>query len=236
MRKITKLYKIFRQPRYYKALFSGVAAAVEHESLLRSICCKTIIDIGANRGQFSLVARHCFRDAQIFAFEPLSKPCEKFRTLFSDDKNVILHDVAVGPENGSVVIHISARDDSSSLLPITALQEALFPGTNEKTTESIRVRLLDAMIRPAQITTPAMLKLDVQGYELQALKGCENLLRKFQYVYAECSFVELYQGQALADEVISFLHPKGFALDGVYNTDYDLSGRAIQSDLLFRKE
>ncbi|MGH9448085.1 MAG: FkbM family methyltransferase [Terriglobia bacterium] len=48
-----------------------------------------------------------------------------------------------------------------------------------------------------------LFKLNVQGHELEALKACEDLLDRFAYVYVECSFMELYKGQALADEVIA---------------------------------
>jgi hypothetical protein len=52
-------------------------------------------------------------------------------------------------------------------------------------------------------------------------------------VYAECSFVELYASQALADEVIAWLRERGLSLRGVHNMDYDRGGRAIQADFLF---
>ena len=53
-------------------------------------------------------------------------------------------------------------------------------------------------------------------------------------MYAECSFVELYGGQALADEVIIWLHDKGYRLKGVFNINYDNTGCAIQADFLFK--
>jgi len=81
--------------------------------------------------------------------------------------------------------------------------------------------------------SPALLKLDVQGFELEALKGCEDLLHCFAWVYAECSFVELYEGQALADGVIAWLRERGCVLSGVYNMTYDKQGRAVQADFLF---
>lgn len=72
-----------------------------------------------------------------------------------------LMEAAVGPQAGEARIHVSARDDSSSLLPITARQSALFPGT-----ATIRVlRLVDAL-PAAEIAAPALLKLDVQGFEM----------------------------------------------------------------------
>ena len=132
MKKIVKACKILRRAEYYKAFFSGVAAAVEHEVLLKNIFCKTIIDIGANRGQFSLVARHCFKDAQIFAFEPLPQPFKVLRNIFVHDRMVTLYQMAIGSASISQQMHISQRDDSSSLLPITELQNKVFPGTKEK--------------------------------------------------------------------------------------------------------
>ncbi|WP_461441697.1 FkbM family methyltransferase [Metallibacterium sp.] len=89
------------------------------------------------------------------------------------------------------------------------------------------------VIKPEQIIAPALLKLEVQGYELQALRGCEALLDRFQYVYCECSFVELYAGQALADAVISWLRERGLRLISVYNMANEEDGRAVQADFLF---
>ena len=131
-------------------------------------------------------------------------------------------------------IHVSRQDDSSSLLPITSLQNKLFPGTGEKEVRTIKVRPLDAVLDRKDIEKPAFLKLDVQGFERQALEGCKSLLPLFSYVYVECSFVELYSGQSLAHEIISYLDNCGFALSGIYNLSYDKSGKAIQGDFLFK--
>jgi hypothetical protein len=130
-------------------------------------------------------------------------------------------------------MHISGRDDSSSLLPIGERQAATFPGTEEVGTATIEVAPLDCFISATEIEPRALLKLDVQGYELQALQGCESLLDRFAYVYAECSFVELYAGQALAHEVVAWLEARGFRLSGTHNMTYDASGREVQADFLF---
>lgn len=149
--------------------------------------------------------------------------------MFAEDDRSTQVEAAVGPQSGDAEIHLSERDDSSSLLPIAERQDGLFPGT-----ANIRVvRLVDAL--PAEeITTPALLKLDVQGFELQALEGSEDVLPRFDWVYVECLFVELYAGPALADEVIAWLHERGFRWVGVFNMTYDAAGRAIQADFLFR--
>ncbi len=233
--KLDKFTKILPDPYLFSALLLGVAAGIEHRSALQGLTCQFVVDIGANRGQFTLVARKYFPGAKIISFEPLFEPAAIFRRLFSKDPKIILHELAIGPNDGEMTIHVSCEDDSSSLLPITTLQNKLFPGTDEKEVRTIRVKRLDAVLDPEEIERPALLKLDVQGFERQALEGCRLLLPLFSYVYVECSFVELYAGQVLAHEVITFLGDFKFVLSGVYNLSYDKRGRAIQGDFLFQK-
>ena len=236
MKRAKKLMDILIRPRLAIVLLHlGVTASVEHTKALHDLKSKTVVDIGANRGQFSLLARELFPEARIIAFEPLPGPAATFQRVFANDSRVRVHNIAIGPESTHTTIHVSARDDSSSLLPITETQSRIFPGTQETGTTAVEVRRLDEVLKPDEITAPALLKLDVQGYELEALRGCEALLQNFAYVYAECSFMELYKGQALADEVIAWLRERGFALSGVYNMAYDKSGKAVQADFLFQR-
>ena len=235
MAKARKLTGILAVPAWREALRRHrVAAGVEHVRVLRNLgpLCM-VVDIGANRGQFALAARHCFPHARIVSFEPLAGPAALWRAVFAGDARATLVEAAVGPEPGAAEIHLSARDDSSSLLPITARQNALFPGTAEAGTATIRVVRLTDALPAADIEAPALLKLDVQGFELQALAGCEALLDRFEWVYVECSFVELYAGQSFADEVIAWLRERGLRLAGVYHMTYDSDGRAVQADFLF---
>ncbi|MGH8461577.1 MAG: FkbM family methyltransferase [Stenotrophobium sp.] len=227
---------LLRQPQHWKALLQGVAASVEHDHL-RASCpgVNTIIDIGANKGQFSLEARKCFPSARIISFEPMPAAAAKFRSLFSGDSRVDLHQVAIGAASALAEMHLSARDDSSSLLPILELQNSIFPGTGEIGTIQVEVKPLHAVVTADELQSPALLKLDVQGFELDALKGCESLLSKFEHIYLELSFVELYGGQALADEILLYLQQRSFVLSGVYNLSYDAVGRAIQGDFHLRQ-
>lgn len=236
--KASKLGRILALPALRSALFAHrVAAGVEHASALRDMqSVSTVVDIGANRGQFALAVRVHFPAAVIFSFEPLALPAKVYRGVFQGDEKAKLFESAIGPAHGESDIHLSARDDSSSLLPIAAQQSALFPGTAEVGVQRIRVARLSEHLPPEGIEEPALLKVDVQGFELQALAGCEDLLARFTWVYAECSFVELYSGQAFADEVIAWLRERGFALRGVYNMAYDKQGRAVQADFLFQQQ
>ena len=201
--------------------------------MLGNIDCLSVVDIGANRGQFALMSRYSFPTAKIISFEPLPKPAALFQKVFSEDNNTIFHLAAIGSKSEQSLMHVSAKDDSSSLLPISSLQEKIFPGTNEIDTVNVRVALLEDFIDESNIVEPALLKLDVQGYELEALLGCSSLLHKFKWVYCECSFVELYEEQKLAADVIDWLSNKGYQLKGIYNPIYEHNGQAVQADFLF---
>ena len=78
------------------------------------------------------------------------------------------------------------------------------------------------------------MKVDVQGYELEALRGCEDLLHRFEFAIVECSFLELYEGQALAHEIIQYLDAHGLVLRNVYNIAYH-NGKAIQGEFAFTR-
>jgi FkbM family methyltransferase len=235
--KVGKLAKVMAVPLWRRALLRhGVAAGVEHRVVLRNLGpVATVLDIGANRGQFALAARQCFPDASIHSFEPLADPAGDFLRVFAADENTCLHRVAIGPRAGEALMHVSRRDDSSSLLPISREQERVFPGTGSIGTRTIAISTLGAVGRLPTLVSPILLKIDVQGYELDALVGCEDLLEKFEWIYVECSFVELYEGQAYADQVIAWLRERGFALVGIYNASYDGGGLAVQADFLFRR-
>lgn len=232
--RLAKSIGLLSSKHYAWALLkNGVAAAVEHRALLRSMpVVHTFLDIGADRGQFALVAHESHPNATILSFEP--RPAPKFLELFRDVRQVRLHQVAVSPQRGSVQMNISAREDSSSLLPISQTQTKIFPGTEQSGTAEVKCAPLTDFVGIDDLAGVVFAKIDVQGFELEVLKACEDVLARFSYIYIECSFIELYEGQPLAHEVTDWLHSRGFRLAGAYNTFYNQNGEAVQADLLFQ--
>ncbi len=130
-------------------------------------------------------------------------------------------------------MHVAADDDSSSLLPIGEKQASEF-GTRERSQRQVAVSTLRDYLSPS-LARPLLLKIDVQGSELGVLAGAGERLSIVDEILSECSFVALYDGQALADEVVCYLRERGFVLAGVFGVTRAADGNCLQADLLFRR-
>lgn len=232
-RRCGKAVGLLPNPIFRQGLRKGVAAAIEHEALIRALDVAMLVDVGANVGQFSLLVRATHPRARIYAFEPLPVAVEKFREVLPPSAQVTLFASAIGAHAGSSEMHVARKHDSSSLLPMTAQLVRIFPGTKRIGSVTVPVNPLDALITAAELVEPALLKIDVQGGELEVLRGCESLLSRFRYIYVELSFVELYAGQPLCHEVLRHLEEKGFVLAAVNNLTHDRHGLPVQADFLF---
>jgi FkbM family methyltransferase len=227
-----KAWFALTRPCCWRALRTGVAPSIEHGALLREVQCDLLLDVGANRGQFSLMARLIHPELPIHAYEPLPSEAAMYRQVLGADRRVSLHEFALGAECGTAELHVSGSPDSSSLLPIGHLQAQHFPGTEEVKRTRVPVVTLDTLASHWQSASRALLKLDVQGFELQVLRGARNALHHCGYVYAECSNVALYCRQALFPEVAGFLGSEGFTLIRRLN-EYWADDELIQADYLF---
>ncbi len=229
-----KLALIFSTPSYRRALRHGVAASTEHHYDPVPPHIRTVIDVGANRGQFALIARHRWPAARLICFEPLPEPIAVLRRVLGENADVEIVQAAASAGAGTATIHVSRRDDASSLLAITSRQSATFPGTQEIAAMEVPTTSLDHHLGGG-IARPALLKLDVQGFELEVLRGAERTLSSIDFVLVECSFEEFYAGQATADDVVRFLHGHGFALLSGTGPSVDRHGVVLQIDFIFAR-
>lgn len=229
LRRAAKLAHLVRTPEYVRAAFNGVFAAIEHEAALNEILLlRTVIDIGAHRGQFSLVARRRFPHAAILAFEPQARARRKYRSVFGNSAQLFPY--AIGRCSGSAVLNVPAYSGSASLLPISAAQFEMFPETGEISYEPVEVRRLDELVHLDRIARPSLLKIDVQGYELEILRAID--LSNIDNLIVEASCVECYEGQPLIGEVRQFLHDSGFVISAECNPLFGADGTLAQVDIV----
>lgn len=232
--RVRKLIFALTHPVCWRPLRLGVAPSIEHHEVLKSVSAEGIIDVGANRGQFSLECRVWKPDVPIVAFEPIPAMARVYRQVHGGCSHVELIESALGEANGTAELHVSREADSSSILPIGERQAALFPNTHEIGTLSVSVNRLDDYGERWQGRKDLLLKIDVQGFELSVLRGAVETLKKCRYVYVECSEVELYDGQALRSDVSQFLRDSGFVENGVFNQHF-YQTKLIQADYLFSR-
>jgi FkbM family methyltransferase len=231
-RRARKLLQLATDRRFRAGLRYGVAATIEHVGALAGRDFASVVDVGANRGQFTLFAAGLYPQARILAFEPLPAPYAVLARIAARHDRIQAFRTAIGPRTARARMHVMHPEDCSSLLAPSGRQTEIFPQTRIAGTLAVDMAPLHAFVGPGDLCAPALLKLDVQGFELAALEGCASLLDRFAALYVECSFVPLYADQPLADEVLAHLRQQGFRLAGVYHLAHDRAGRAVQADFL----
>lgn len=182
---------------------------------------KTVIDIGANEGRFSEEMRALFPDAHIYAFEPLASCAKRIKERMVGDARFTLFPVALGDEDGETTIRHSAFHPSSSLLPMAALHERLYPKSKDYTVEKISIKRLDVLLADQKLQGPVLVKIDVQGYEDKVIGGGTAVLSKADLVIVETSFVTLYEGQPLFGDIYEALRALGFSYAGNREQHFD---------------
>ncbi len=232
--RIQKLATSLMRPRCWRALSHGVAPAIEHLPILKTLRVDGVIDVGANRGQFSLTCRIALPNVPILAFEPIPGEASTYKSIHGSTSGIELVQCALGDTESQAEFHLSQSLDSSSLLPIGQRQRELFPETAESGTIKVDVKTLDHFLPNMAGRTKQLLKIDVQGFELGVLKGATRTLANCSYVYSECSEVPLYEGQALRPAVAQYLAGFGFRESGSFNHQYDGS-ELIQADYLYAR-
>lgn len=203
---------------------------------MKELNVKTILDIGANTGQFAATARNIFPNAGIYSFEPLPNCYAAIKENFKDDKNVTVFPFALGDKEEVVEINENDFSPSSSLLDMLDLHKEALPVTAKHHKISIQVKRLDDFEKEIVLQKPVLIKMDVQGYENKVIAGGEKILNDADFLIIELSFVPLYDKQPLFDDIYMLLKNKGFELRGCYNAFTNIkTGAVLQSDGFFVK-
>jgi FkbM family methyltransferase len=198
---------------------------------------KTVLDIGANTGQFAVQARGALPEAYIYSFEPLKECFDKIKTTFKNDDKFEAFNFALGDKKEEVVMNKSAYSPSSSLLPMAESHKKLFPHTKEHTPESIEVRKLDDAAQGMDLESEILIKVDVQGFEDKVITGGMETFKRAKGIIIENSFIELYEGQPLFDDIYTKLKSLGFSYLGSAEQKIDKqTGRVVSEDSIFFKQ
>jgi FkbM family methyltransferase len=198
----------------------------------------TVVDVGANAGQFGARIRAAGYRRRIVSFEPLSKAFDALARTVATDSRWECHKLALGAQPGRAQLNVSGDLEASSVLQMLDRHLRHCPASAYVGVEEVEVATLDGLSRSVLPTDErTYLKLDVQGYELEVLRGAEELLDRIELVEAELSLVPLYDSGPLYREVIDYLDQRGFRLISVEGiTEEPDTGHMLQLDAVFAKE
>lgn len=207
--------------------------------VIRSQSIDTVIDVGANSGQFASTLRFCGFQGDILSFEPLPDAYRKLERVSSADSRWRIHDrCAVGDTTGSAVINVAGNSVSSSLLPMTEAHSSAASESRYVDTLAVPVIRLDEVAEDYALgSSRCLLKIDAQGFEWQVLDGARITLGSCQAVICELSLVHLYEGQRLWLDVIERFSQSGFVLWALQRGFVDkATGRSLQMDGIFVRD
>lgn len=236
LKKLFYLIFSFNYSVYRNFFLYRLVPSYEHNSFIRSIDKPDlIIDVGLNKGQFTSLVNLYFRDTKIIGFEPLSKDFAIAEKALKSHKNINIYQYAIGDKKENKLINISKSSDSSSYLSQTPLQSKIFDGTEPSfLKEETKIRTIDSFDINFKSFKKALLKIDVQGYELKVLRGMKDKLKVIGDIYVECSFIQLYENQCLYDDIKSYLSLYNFVEFKRYNEHY-YNNKLVQADIHFKK-
>lgn len=199
-----------------------------------------VFDIGANKGQYAMGIIDAGYKNRIVSFEPLSAV---HRIIENESKKYANWQVAprcaIGAVKEEIKINISANSVSSTLLNMLDSHIEGAPESRIIGKEKVQVFPLDE-IGPDYIgdAKNIFLKIDVQGFEQEVLKGAQSMITKSKGVEMEISLVPLYEKQDwLLPQILQYMEQKGFQLTSIVPafTDHK-TGKVLQCNGIFYKK
>ncbi len=239
--RILKYLEVILAPGGVRAILTwpkfSIASFKMISSLARQgIIPRTVIDVGANVGQFTIAAAMTFPDVEIHSFEPIPECVAVLKGNTQALSVVKVYPVALGERIDRCRFRVNSHSQSSSMLTLAKSHLDAFPNEREVRTIDVEMTTLDAVFADVELKSPILLKLDVQGYEAKTIAGGLRTLKRCDYVVMEASLQPMYEGELRFTEILSlmmqqgyeFLRPVGWLTEG-------RTSEVLQLDALFRR-
>lgn len=188
----------------------------------------TVIDVGTARGTFPIL--EVFPEVNYLWLEPLSEFEPALKDLEKKYKGKYLL-AAAGKSNGTVKINVHDVLEGSSVL-----KESDGPSVDGKERE-VRLVILDSLINEYNLKNKLLLKIDVQGAEIDVMEGAKELLNYCEAIVLEVSFFKFLNDNPEFYEIVSYMKSKGFVAYDIFDGCLRPLDKALaQKDILFVKE
>ena len=193
---------------------------------------RNVVDVGSNVGQWANAFLDLVSPEKLIMIEPGPVAFAALQKRFGGRSNIELHNVAIGESNGVTTLRVTRDSTGASILPPREEMRELIGGNwsvqNEVETP---MRTLDTLL--AALPEISLLKIDVQGYEKEALAGAAETLAKTKFILIELNYMPQYVGGSWFGEMHELLTGEhGFVLVDA-TKPLCLNGRASMSDGLY---
>lgn len=191
-----------------------------------------IFDCGANIGLVTHAFLQSFPSAQIHAFEPNPSVYNQFYTAHGAKSNVKAHNQGIGKTKGSLTFHINKNSGTSSFLDANAYHKLNY-ANKDIVEKEVSVVGIGEYMAEQHIPVLDILKLDIEGFELEALKGIEKISEKVNIIYTEVNLIPTYEGQPLINDIINYLLLNNFHILNIYGINENKYHQASITNLVF---
>lgn len=234
---ISQLFNLFGFDIYAQWRMPSLAMAEKVRQVFDLLKIETVLDVGANTGQFRDFLRfEVSFTGFIHSFEPVSALVEKLRERQLADARWLVHPFALGSETGWHPINITASNDFSSFLPPS---HTISPELSSKNTivsiENVAVHRLDEVVARELANIDlgrTYLKLDTQGFDLEVLRGATSTISRIPALQTEVSFQPLYEHMPNVWDSMRAFGDAGFAVSDFFLVSRDKNLMATEFDCL----
>jgi FkbM family methyltransferase len=189
---------------------------------------KTIIDVGAAYGDWTATCHRVFPAPRYLLVEPLQEFADLLNARVQELGNAVYVPAAAAKASGVQRIHVHPDLVGSSLL-----LETEGHGVDGFERE-IPATTVDEVVRSHEAPGPYLLKVDVQGAELDVLGGAAETLRSTDLIILEVSFFRFFMGGPQFYDVVAYMRETGFVVYDIFNLLYrPLDGALAQADVMF---
>jgi len=189
-----------------------------------------IVAGGANRRHTVAKLRASFPLATIPAFEPIPELAQSIQARYQRDPRVTVSACALSSSEGQISFGVCEKDYMSSMMPMSEHTQRYHgeEAAVTRTVQTLKRRLDRALPQPADI-----IKLDLQGHDIEALEGAGETLEHARVILCEVEFIPHFDGQPLFGEVDAFMRGKGFRLFNLYQLWSHVDGQLTSGDAIY---
>jgi len=198
---------------------------------------KNVIDVGANVGEFTAIFAELFPEAQIYAFEPLPDCFTELQQIAERYEKVKIFNLALGNSEESCEFNKSSWAPASSLRSMGELHKQNYPHSARTEKVNVPIKQLDRVLEGINLSGNTLIKIDVQGFEDEVIKGGRDTIGKAKVLIIECSFKSLYENEPMFHGIYSLVHSLGFEYRGSIKQSVNKKdGSYLQADCIFIKD